>query len=92
MNNDCERHILCDHHDSGEHIIDGMQETCGSYTTVGSTAYSIVRKIKKLLDKLFADILALGETITDAECDAMWGKGTGAFTLNKSKLNVDKLG
>lgn len=71
---DRERYTLGSLQHSDKMCLDKMQYTHGSFITAGSTAYSIVQKIKHLIDELFNKIRALCETITDDEIDSMWGE------------------
>lgn len=87
---DRERHTLGPLHHHDKMCLDKLQHTHGSFITAGSTAYSIIKKLEALFEKFKFWFMGLLETISHAEVEAMWSDDV--FILDKSKLNVAKLG
>lgn len=79
-------------HHRDKMCLDKLQHTHGSFITAGSTAYSLIKKMEALFAQFKTWFMELLETITHAEVKAMWSDDTNVFTLNNSKLNIDKLG
>lgn len=59
-------------HHSDKMCLDKMQQTHGSFTTAGSTAYSIIRKIESLFASFKIWFTGLMNTITEEEVHQMW--------------------
>lgn len=68
LNTNCQHPSHCQH----EAELDNIQQVYGSYTTVGSTAYSIVRKIEALFSDFRNWFLSKLETITEQEVHDIW--------------------